>query len=143
VFRNIWRNRLYQFDDLSGSDTTSAKGREANYGAGSVGVVAIEQDGSLGACTDLATLPGEPGPNCKEQASSHPHECPFDRAGRFILVPDKGLDRVFNFLFDGAHGKLMPNNPPCRNARRCRTASHRVPPEPTLCLCDRRDSTRR
>jgi len=84
----------------------------ANYGAGSVGVVPIEQDGSLGARTDLATLPGEPGPNRKEQASSHPHECPFDRAGRFIVVPDKGLDRVFVFLFDGARGKLMPNEPP-------------------------------
>ena len=84
----------------------------ANYGAGSVGVVPIEQDGTLGARTDLATLPGEPGPNRKEQASSHPHECPFDHAGRFILVPDKGLDRVFVFLFDGAHGKLMPNDPP-------------------------------
>ena len=84
----------------------------ANYGAGSVGVVPIEQDGTLGARADLATLPGEPGPNRKEQASSHPHECPFDRAGRFILVPDKGLDRVFVFLFDGVHGKLVPNEPP-------------------------------
>ena len=35
----------------------------ANYGAGSVGVFPIGQDGSLGARTDLATLPGEPGPN--------------------------------------------------------------------------------
>ena len=124
MFRNISRNRLYQFDDLSGSDTTSAKGREANYGAASVGVVAIEQDGSLGACTDLATLPGEPGPNCKEQASSHPHECPFDRAGRCILVPDKGLDRAFNFLFDGAHGKLMPNDPPFVATREGAGARH-------------------
>jgi 6-phosphogluconolactonase (cycloisomerase 2 family) len=73
--------------------------------------VPIEQDGSLGARTDLATLPGEPGPNRKEQASSHPHECPFDRAGRFILVPDKGLDRVFAFRLDGAHGKRMPKGP--------------------------------
>ncbi|MBV8120551.1 MAG: beta-propeller fold lactonase family protein [Alphaproteobacteria bacterium] len=85
----ISRNRLYQFDDLSGSDTTSATGRGANYVAGSVGVVPIEQDGSLGVRTDLGSLPGEPRPNRKEQARSHPHECPFDRAGRFILAPDK------------------------------------------------------
>jgi len=83
----------------------------ANYGAGSVGVVPISQDGSLGARTDLASLPGEPGPNRKEQASSHPHECPFDPAGHFILVPDKGLDRVFAFRLDGASGKLTPNDP--------------------------------
>ena len=69
----------------------------ANYGAGSVGVVPIEKDGTLGARADLAMLPGESGPNRKEQANSHPHDCPFDPAGRFILVPDKGLDRVFSF----------------------------------------------
>jgi 6-phosphogluconolactonase (cycloisomerase 2 family) len=84
----------------------------ANYGAGSVGVLQIEQDGSLGPRIDLATLPGEPGPNRKEQASSHPHECPFDSAGRFVLVPDKGLDRVFAFRLDGTSGKLTPNDPP-------------------------------
>jgi 6-phosphogluconolactonase (cycloisomerase 2 family) len=84
----------------------------ANYGAGSVGVVPIEKDGTLGARTDLAMLPGEPGPNRKEQASSHPHDCPFDPAGRFILVPDKGLDRVFSFKLDSASGKLTPNDPP-------------------------------
>jgi 6-phosphogluconolactonase len=84
----------------------------ANYGSGSVGVVPIEKDGTLGSRTDLVMLPGEPGPNRKEQASLHPHDCPFDPAGRFILVPDKGLDRVFGFRLDGANGKLTPNDPP-------------------------------
>ncbi|HMD63664.1 MAG TPA: lactonase family protein [Stellaceae bacterium] len=84
----------------------------ANYGAGSVGVVPIEKDGTLGTRTDLAMLPGEPGPNRKEQASSHPHNCPFDPAGHFILVPDKGLDRVFSFKLDSASGKLTPADPP-------------------------------
>lgn len=84
----------------------------ANYGAGSVGVVSIEKDGTLGARTDLVTLPGEPGPNRKEQASSHPHDCPFDPGGRFIVVPDKGLDRVFMFKLDNASGKLAPADPP-------------------------------
>ena len=72
----------------------------------------IEQDGSLGVRTDLAVLPGEPGPNRKEQASSHPHDCPFDPAGHFIAVPDEGLDRVFAFRLDGASRKLTPNDPP-------------------------------
>ena len=84
----------------------------ANYGGGSVGVVPINEDGNLGTRTDLVSLPGEPGPNRKEQASSHPHDCPFDPAGHFILVPDKGLDRVFVFWLDTANGKLMPNDPP-------------------------------
>ena len=41
----------------------------ANYWAGSVGVVPIGQDGTLGARTDLATFPGEPGPNREGQAN--------------------------------------------------------------------------
>jgi 6-phosphogluconolactonase (cycloisomerase 2 family) len=84
----------------------------ANYSAGSVGVMPIEEDGTLGPRSDLATLQGEPGPNRKEQASSHPHEAVFDPGGRFIAVPDKGLDRVFMFRLDAASGKLTPNDPP-------------------------------
>ena len=84
----------------------------ANYGSGSVGVVPIEKDGTLGPRTDLVALPGELGPNRKEQASSHPHQVVFDPSGRFIAVPDKGLDRVFMFRLDAVAGKLTPNDPP-------------------------------
>src|SRR5271169_2940044 len=84
----------------------------ANYSAGSVGVVGIEKDGTLGPRSDLVNLPGEPGPNRKEQASSHPHNAVFDPSGRFIAVCDKGLDRVFVFRLDAASGKLTPNDPP-------------------------------
>jgi 6-phosphogluconolactonase (cycloisomerase 2 family) len=83
----------------------------ANYSAGTVGVVPIEKDGTLGPRTDLASLPGEPGPDRKQQASSHPHNAVFDPSGRFIAVPDKGLDRVFVFRLDAASGKLTPNDP--------------------------------
>jgi 6-phosphogluconolactonase (cycloisomerase 2 family) len=84
----------------------------ANYSAGSVGVVPIEKDGTLGPRSDLVTLPGEPGPDRKQQASSHPHNAVVDPSGRFIVVPDKGLDRVFVFRLDAVSGKLAPNDPP-------------------------------
>jgi 6-phosphogluconolactonase len=84
----------------------------ANYSAGTVGVVPIEKDGTLGPRSDLVNLPGEPGPDRKQQASSHPHEAVFDTSGRFIAVPDKGVDRVFVFRLDATNGKLMPNDPP-------------------------------
>jgi 6-phosphogluconolactonase (cycloisomerase 2 family) len=66
----------------------------------------------LGPRSDLANLPGEPGPDRKQQASSHPHDAVFDPSGRFIAVPDKGLDRIFVFRLDATSGKLMPNDPP-------------------------------
>jgi 6-phosphogluconolactonase len=84
----------------------------ANYSAGSVGVVPVEEDGSLGPRSDLVDLPGEPGPDRKQQASSHPHNAVFDPGGRFIAVPDKGLDRVFVFRLDAPSGKLTPNDRP-------------------------------
>ncbi len=84
----------------------------ANYSAGSVGMVPIEKDGTLGPRSDLASLPGDPGPNRTQQANSHPHDAVFDPSGRVIAVPDKGLDRVFVFRLDAASGKLTPNDPP-------------------------------
>ena len=54
--------------------------------------MSVEEDETLGPRTDLVTLTGETGPNRKEQAGSHPHDCPFDPAGRFVVLPDKGLE---------------------------------------------------
>jgi 6-phosphogluconolactonase (cycloisomerase 2 family) len=83
-----------------------------NYTSGTVGVLPINPDGSLGAPSDVVALAGAPGPHRTEQASSHPHDVLFDRAGRFLLVPDKGFDRVFVFSLDGARGKLVAGTPP-------------------------------
>jgi 6-phosphogluconolactonase len=80
----------------------------ANYSSGSVAVLPIAPDGTLKDQHQLVALPGEPGPHKVEQQSSHPHDIVFDPSGRFVLVPDKGLDRVFVFRFDGATGKLTP-----------------------------------
>jgi len=77
-----------------------------------VALLGIEKDGSLGAPRDLATLNGKPGPHRTEQASSHPHDVVVDPRGRFVLVPDKGLDAVFVFSVDVAAGKLVPADPP-------------------------------
>src|SRR5215469_7246966 len=84
----------------------------ANYSAGSVGVVPIADDGTLGPRSDLVTLQGEPGPDGKRQTSSHPHDAVFDPSGRFIAIPDLGFDRIFVFRLDAASGKLTPNDPP-------------------------------
>jgi len=84
----------------------------ANYATGSLAVLPINADGSLGARSDLATFAGQPGPHRTQQESSHPHHCPFDRSGRFIVVPDKGLDKIFVYRLESAGGKLTPANPP-------------------------------
>jgi 6-phosphogluconolactonase (cycloisomerase 2 family) len=80
----------------------------ANYATGTVAVLPVHPDGTLADQIQLAKLPGEPGPHRTEQAGSHPHEVVFDPSGRFVMVPDKGLDRVFVFHFDESSGKLTP-----------------------------------
>lgn len=78
----------------------------ANYTSGGVSVLRVNEDGRLGAVSQVVQLPGTPGPHRVEQASSHPHQVLFDPSGRFAVVPDKGLDRVFVFGFDQKTGRL-------------------------------------
>jgi 6-phosphogluconolactonase (cycloisomerase 2 family) len=84
----------------------------ANYSSGTVAVLAINPDGSLAKLSDLVALPGKPGPHRTQQESSHPHDVIFDPRGRFIVVPDKGLDTVFVYKLDAASGKLVAADPP-------------------------------
>jgi 6-phosphogluconolactonase len=89
----------------------------ANYATGGLALLPINPDGSLGPLSDLATLTGTPGPHRTQQESSHPHHCPFDRTGRFIVVPDKGLDKVFVYRLDTTRGKLVAGAPADVTAR--------------------------
>jgi 6-phosphogluconolactonase (cycloisomerase 2 family) len=75
----------------------------ANYGTGSVAVLPVREDGSLGDFIQLLDLPGPLGPHRTEQTVAHPHHVVFDPSGHFVIVPDKGLDKVFVLRFrDGA-----------------------------------------
>jgi len=97
------RNGVHQAIDPSGKFMLVA-----NYSSGSVAVMPVRPDGTLADAVQVETLPGQPGPHRIEQAASHPHQIVFDPSGKFVVVPDKGLDRVFVFGFDPAAGKLTP-----------------------------------
>ncbi|MFZ4287730.1 lactonase family protein [Variovorax sp. HJSM1_2] len=77
---------------------------------GSLVVLPVHNDGRLGTVRQRVSLPGAPGPHRKEQPHAKPHFNPFDPSGRFVVVPDKGLDRVFVFRF--ADGQLTPAESP-------------------------------
>jgi 6-phosphogluconolactonase (cycloisomerase 2 family) len=89
----------------------------ANYVAGTVEILPVNADGSLGAPTDVVATKGEPGPHRTEQPGPHPHQCPFDPSGRFVVVPDKGFDRLFVFTIGSATGRLVPADPPSARTR--------------------------
>ncbi len=84
----------------------------ANYATGSVAVLPIHPDGTLSPPSDVYALPGNSGPHKIEQTSAHPHQVLFDPTGRFIIVPDKGLDRIFILKLDTSTGRLIASDPP-------------------------------
>ncbi|WP_232434393.1 lactonase family protein [Pseudomonas asplenii] len=69
----------------------------ANYATGSIVILPFDTDGRLQPVISKYDLPGNPGPHKIEQTSSHPHMIPRDPSGRYLVVPDKGLDKVFVF----------------------------------------------
>ena len=86
-----------------------------NHIGASLAVLPIAGDGALGAVTQLVKLDGPIGPHRVEQKQAKPHFNSFDPTGRFVIVPDKGLDRTFAFRF--AEGRLTPAAPSFVEAR--------------------------
>ena len=95
----------------------------ANYFGGSVAVLPIRPDGSLGAATDIKNDVGKLGPARATNAPpgsfafsghdrTHAHMIEADRSGRFVLHVDLGLDQIFIWKFDDLKGVLTPNDPP-------------------------------
>ncbi len=78
----------------------------SNHLSSSLAVMALEEDGSLGERVQLVELEGTPGPHRVEQMLSKPHANPFTCQGRFVVVPDKGLDCLFIIPFDPEQGRL-------------------------------------
>ena len=94
----------------------------ANYFGGSVAVLPILSDGSLGEPTDVQVDAGQLGPNRATNAPpgsfafsghdrTHAHMIQAAPSGRFVLHVDLGLDRIFVWKFDAQQGVLTPNEP--------------------------------
>lgn len=93
----------------------------ANYFGGSVAVLPIKSDGSLGEATDVKEGEGEIGPTVAENAPpgsfafsghdhTHAHMIQADAAGRYVLHVDLGTDRILIWKFDADKGKLSRND---------------------------------
>jgi 6-phosphogluconolactonase (cycloisomerase 2 family) len=87
----------------------------ANHIGASLAVLPVQDDGSLAPLTQLLQVVGEPGPHRVEQPHAKPHYSLFDNDGRYLIVPDKGLDKVFAFRFSA--GRLSAATTPQVAAR--------------------------
>lgn len=93
-----------------------------NHLGASLAVLPVRDDGSLAPPSQLVPLDGPPGPHRVEQQQAKPHFSPFDPSGRHVLVPDKGLDRIFSFRFEA--GRLAPAAAPFATAREAAGPRH-------------------
>lgn len=87
----------------------------ANHLSHTVAVMPIADDGTLEQVSQTVELKGPTGPHRIEQPFAKPHHCVFDPSGRFVVVPDKGLNRVFVFRFEA--GRLTPAATPFVSTR--------------------------
>jgi 6-phosphogluconolactonase len=107
-----------------------------------VAVFPINPDGSLSPFTDMVPATGEIGPHRNQvSAGAHPHYVSFDPSGRFLVAPDRGVDRMQIYRLDGSSGKLAaagyaPTRP---GAGPRHLAFH--PEKPCAYVCDELDST--
>ena len=113
----------------------------SNHIGASLAVMPVNADGSLAPLTQLLALEGEVGPHRIEQKQAKPHYNLFDPSGHYVVVPDKGLDRVFSFTF--RNGRLEPATAPSVVVREGAGPRHMVfhPRLPVAYVINELDST--
>ena len=83
----------------------------ANYAGGSVAMLPIQADGSLGEATDFVQHAGS-SVNPDRQEGPHAHSINIDSGNRYAFAPDLGIDKIMIYELDLTQGKLNPNRPP-------------------------------
>ncbi|GAB3987570.1 lactonase family protein [Spirosoma daeguense] len=91
-------------------DKTGKTAFVSNYGGGSLAVLPIKSDGTLGEPTDKVQDEGS-GPNTKRQEKAHVHSATLAPDNRFLYVADLGIDKVNIYDIDLVNSKVKPANP--------------------------------
>ena len=80
----------------------------ANYASGTIASLSLDRDGAIGELESLVQLHGIRGPHSEQQTGSHPHQVAIEQTGKYLFVPDKGLDKISIFELRNVE------NGPCR-----------------------------
>ena len=83
----------------------------ANFMSGSICVLPVLDDGSLGEASDFIQHQGS-SIDAVRQKGPHAHSVTLDKDDRFAFVPDLGLDKLMVYKFDPGRGMLEPNAVP-------------------------------
>jgi len=82
-----------------------------NYQSGSTVAFPIHADGKLGEVSSLIQHSGS-SVDPKRQTGPHPHGVAIAPGNRFVIIPDRGTDRLVVYRLDAGESKLSPNDPP-------------------------------
>lgn len=82
----------------------------SNYSSGSLSVLPINIDGSLGAATTIQHTGS--GKHPQRQKGPHTHGAIISDDNRRLFVTDLGIDKVMIYSFDANSGKLTPGQVP-------------------------------
>lgn len=74
----------------------------ANYNGGTIAVLPVGADGTLG----NAVATDAHGPNAQA------HEAVIDATNQFLFTPNKGSSNISQYRFDARSGQITPNTPP-------------------------------
>jgi 6-phosphogluconolactonase len=77
----------------------------SNYSSGTLTILPVREDGSLGPLTDLVNHAGS-GLDPARQEHAHAHSTRCDPTHQYILAADLGIDRVLVYRLDAVQGKL-------------------------------------
>jgi 6-phosphogluconolactonase len=89
----------------------------ANYSSGTLSVLPVNADGSIGEATTRIEDHETTGPNKERQEKPHVHCTAISPDNHWLFVSDLGIDKVKIYAFDAATGKLTPATPPFVNAK--------------------------
>jgi 6-phosphogluconolactonase len=82
----------------------------SNYSSGSLSVLPINADGSLGMATTIQHTGS--GKDSQRQKGPHTHGAIISNDNRQLIVTDLGIDKVMLYSFDATTGKLTPSAQP-------------------------------
>ena len=92
-------------------DQTGQTAFVSNYGGGSLAVLPIKADGTLGEATDSVRDAGS-GPNAQRQEKPHVHSATLAPDNRFVYVADLSTDKLNIFDVDVKASKVKPAQTP-------------------------------
>ncbi|MBC7873513.1 MAG: lactonase family protein [Ferruginibacter sp.] len=77
----------------------------SNYSSGSLSILPVKEDGSLGTAATIKHTGSGPR---RQQKGPHTHGAIISENNRMLFVTELGIDKVMLYTFDAATGKLTP-----------------------------------